>query len=219
MKSTVIYIVGFSEVLQYIFIYFQCALDTSYWTPLNHLGIWGSIILYFCVMLVFYAPTIGYAYQGTAFEVFSSGSFWLTLIVTNVILLVPIVAYRFYTSNIKATLSDRVRMKQRLTKSKSRSREFRVRRTSTFRRSQRSMRSGYAFAHQGGFGELITSGLNMRDRASSAQLRAPVTLTRVKKVDVDSIHVPSNGKVADASHPNSVENEGSAEKIVYSVKL
>lgn len=27
------------------------------------------------------------------------------------------------------------------------------------------MRSGYAFAHQAGFGELITSGLNMKDRA------------------------------------------------------
>ena len=122
--------------------------------------------------------------MGTAWEVFSSANFWLTLLLTNVILLVPIIAYRFWYLDVKPTLSDRVRMKQRLTKSKSRSKELHVlRRASTLRRSTRSLRSGYAFAHQEGFGELITSGINMRQRAEDSEKRNPVELTRVKKLN------------------------------------
>lgn len=37
-----------------------------------------------------------------------------------------------------------------------------VLRTASARRSRRSLRSGYAFAHQEGFGKLITSGKIMR---------------------------------------------------------
>ena len=169
--------------------------------------------------MAFYATAFGYTYQGVAFEVFASAKFWFTLILTNVILIVPIVAYRFYTTNIKATLSDRVRMKQRLMKSKSKSRELHIRRASTFRRSARSMRSGYAFAHQEGFGELIMSGTNMRDRTSSVQLKDPVTLTNVKKHE-DSGKAAGNAKNISVTpnHPNTVSSEHS-EKILYSEKL
>lgn len=200
---------------------FQCALDTSYWTGFNHFVIWGSIIYYFCFMLAMYAPVFNYTYQGVAFSVFSSANFWLTLLLTNVILLMPIVVYRFYCTSIKASLSDRVRLKQRLTKSKSRSRDFHVRRASTFRRSHRSMRSGYAFAHQQGFAELITSGTNMRDRASSAQLRDPVTLTNVKKFNDPSVVKPFNGQSDEqrTTHPNALNLSDNGSHILYSEKL
>lgn len=202
------------------FFHFQCALDTSYWTGFNHFVIWGSIIYYFCFILAMYASVFNYTYQGAAFAVFSSANFWLTLLLTNVILLVPVVAYRFYMTNINAALTDRVRMKQRLTKSKSRSRDLHIRRTSTFRRSARSMRSGYAFAHQQGFAELITSGTNMRDRASSVQLKSPVTLTNVKKFDVHSANSskPTNGVTAPATLPNSLDTDERG-KVLYSDKL
>lgn len=198
----------------------RCALDTSYWTGFNHFVIWGSIIYYFCFILAMYASAFNYTYQGVAFAVFSSANFWLTLILTNVILLVPVVAYRFYMTSIKASLNDRVRMKQRLTKSKLRGGDLHVRRASTFRRSARSMRSGYAFAHQQGFAELITSGTNMRDRASSVQLKSPVTLTNVKKFSDNSATItkPKNGSTAQTSHPNSLDYD-SGEKILYSEKL
>ena len=171
--------------------------------------------------MAFYASVFGYEYQGVAFEVFSSSKFWFTLILTNVILIVPVVAYRFYTTVIRSTLSDRVRMKQRLTKSKAR-RDFHIRRASTFRRSARSMRSGYAFAHQEGFGELITSGINMRDRAGSVQLKDPVTLTNMKRFG-DSVKAAgsssSNILVSPSpSHPNTIHEEKS-ERILYSEKL
>ena len=160
----------------------------------------------------------GYAYQGVAFQVFASAKFWFTLILTNVILIVPVVAYRFYTTSIFGTLSDRVRMKQRLTKSKAR-RDFHIRRASTFRRSARSMRSGYAFAHQQGFGELITSGINMRDRVSSVQLKEPVTLTNIKRLGDSGTTSGKTIKVESTpSHPNTVKEEKS-ERILYSEKL
>ncbi|XP_052796931.1 phospholipid-transporting ATPase ID-like isoform X1 [Mya arenaria] len=204
----------------------RCALDTCYWTGFSHFFIWGSIVYYFCFIMAFYASVFNYSYQGAAFAVFSSGKFWLTLILTNVILLVPVVAYRFYVTNINASLSDRVRMKQRLTKSKARTKDLHVRRTSTFRRSARSFRSGYAFAHQHGFAELITSGLNMRDRvASTLRLNSPVTLTNVRKrIDSSSANVDkksTNGATVHVKpqHPNSVDNVESGEKFVYSERL
>ncbi|KAL4227660.1 Phospholipid-transporting ATPase ID [Mactra antiquata] len=201
----------------------RCALDTSYWTGFNHFVIWGSIIYYFCFILAMYAPVFNYTYQGVAYEVFSSLNFWLTLLLTNVILLVPVVAYRFYWTSIKSSLSERIRMKQRLTKSKSRSRDLHIRRTSTFRRSShRSLRSGYAFAHQQGFAELITSGINMRDRASSAQLRDPVTLTNVKRFsDTGVTNVkPQNGtNEPRTTHPNALESTDTGNRVLYTDKL
>jgi len=94
-----------------------------------------------------------------------TATFWFTVILAVTILLVPVAASRFYRSMTRPTLADRVRLKQRImTKSKSKSGELILRHAST-RRSQRSFsRSGYAFAHEEGFGELITTGSMMRTR-------------------------------------------------------
>lgn len=160
----------------------QCALDTSYWTGFNHFVIWGSIIYYFCFHLAFYSDGIRYTYSGVAFQIFSQPIFWLCMLITSTLLLLPVVAYRFYTANIKPTLSDRVRLQQRMTKAKFRPRpEEAFRRRSTLRRSSRSIRSGYAFAHQSGFGELITSGMSIKDRASSRN--RSVILTNIRALN------------------------------------
>ena len=166
----------------------QCALDTSYWTGFNHFVIWGSIIYYFCFHLAFYSNAIQYVYSGVAMKVFALPAFWFCVLITSTILILPMVAYRFYTSNVTPTLADRVRLRQRLKKSKSKlSRDFRMHRQSTIRRSTRSIRSGYAFAHQAGFGELITSGINMKERARDRD--SSVVLTKV----VRSSHVGEDG--------------------------
>jgi len=140
----------------------RCALDTSYWTGFNHLVIWGSILFYFGFTFLTYADFFDYEYVGTARNVMSTGPFWFTLILTVTILLVPVVAERFYYIDTRPTLTDKVRLKQKISKSKSRSGELILRRQSTMRRSTRSLRSGYAFSHAEGFGNLITSGTNMR---------------------------------------------------------
>ena len=43
---------------------FQIALDTSYWTWLNHLAIWGSLIFYFALQY-FYNFVLQGAYVGS----------------------------------------------------------------------------------------------------------------------------------------------------------
>lgn len=175
---------------------FQCALDTSYWTGFNHFVVWGSIIYYFCFILAFYSEGINYLYVGVAFEVFSSAQFWFSLLLTCTVLIVPVVAYRFYQTNITPSLADRVRLRQRIKKVKSRSRDLHVRRQSTMRRSTRSLRSGYAFAHQEGFGNLITSGINMRDRAIERK-KEPVTLTKITRHDSHKADGASGNGVSD----------------------
>lgn len=138
----------------------QVALDTSYWTVFNHVVIWGSIAFYFAMTLFINSNFIGNQYLGCLRMTLSTGHFWFTLFLTLAILLIPIIAIRFYNVTIHPTLSDRCRLKQRLSRMKTRPFEPSMmrRRSSVMRRSRRSIRSGYAFAHQEGFGRLITSG-------------------------------------------------------------
>lgn len=182
-------------------IMFQCALDTSYWTGFNHLVIWGSILFYFGFTFLCYADFLGYEYLGTARNVMSTGPFWFTLILTVVILLVPVVAERFYYIDTRPTLTDKVRLKQKISKSKSRSGELILRRQSTMRRSTRSLRSGYAFSHSEGFGQLITAGTLMKPSTDSTDRR--------KKV--------ANGKGGQAKNL-SAENNGRADQVKKSPK-
>jgi len=157
-------------------VYTQCALDTSYWTGFNHFVIWGSILFYFGFTIAFYSELFDYTYLGTAVNVMGTATFWFTVVLAVTILLVPVAASRFYRSMTRPTLADRVRLKQRImTKSKSKTAELILRHAST-RRSQRSFsRSGYAFAHEEGFGELITTGSMMRTRK-----RKPSTANSLK---------------------------------------
>ncbi|XP_046439096.1 probable phospholipid-transporting ATPase IM isoform X3 [Daphnia pulex] len=138
----------------------QIALDTAYWTVFNHITIWGSLVWYFALQY-FYNFVIGGSYVGSLTKAMGEATFWFTLVLSIVILMIPVVAWRFYFVDVHPTLSDRVRLKQRLSAIRAhKSQDFM--RTPSARRSRRSLRSGYAFAHQEGFGKLITSGKIMR---------------------------------------------------------
>lgn len=92
-----------------------------------------------------------------------TANFWFTLLLTVVIILIPVVAERFYYVDTRPTLTDKVRLQQKIGKIRKLAGVRILRRRSTLRQSQRSVgRSGYAFSHQEGFGELITSGSIMR---------------------------------------------------------
>lgn len=151
-----------SEYIIKLFLCLQCALDTRYWTGFNHFFIWGSIIFYFLLVIIVYIPKIGYTYQGVMFMVLKSWNFWFSMLLTNVILLVPVIAYRFHESSINPTLSDKIRLKQRIEKNVLSEKHMGVYRTPSSRHSHISVRSGYAFSHEQGFGDLITSGKIMR---------------------------------------------------------
>lgn len=88
-------------------------MDTSYWTIFNHITIWGSLLFYF-ILDYSYNYTIQGAYVGTLTMAMNEAIFWYTTLITVTILTIPVLAVRFYLIDVKPSLSDRVRLKQRL---------------------------------------------------------------------------------------------------------
>ncbi|CAG2108054.1 unnamed protein product, partial [Medioppia subpectinata] len=160
----------------------QIALDTSYWTVFNHIVIWGSVAFYFAMTLFINSNLINNQYLGCLRMTLSSGQFWFTLFLVLAILLVPGVANRFYHTSVHPTLSDRCRYKQRISRMRARP-EPQMRRRSSVRRSRRSIRSGYAFSHQEGFGRLIMSGKIMKQHKSKTNQQNANSLNVGLKVD------------------------------------
>ncbi|VDO35173.1 unnamed protein product [Onchocerca flexuosa] len=148
----------------------QIAFDTSYWTIFNHIVIWGSVIFYFCLSYILYEALpvkllskfqTGQSY-GIMKQAFASVQFWLSLLMVSVILLLPVLVNRFFWLDTHPTYADRLRIRR-----KNRTSAVEEKPTvmttipshPTISRSRRtSLRSGYAFSHQEGFGDLIIKG-------------------------------------------------------------
>ncbi|XP_066577665.1 phospholipid-transporting ATPase ID isoform X4 [Amia ocellicauda] len=144
----------------------QIALDTGYWTAINHFFIWGSLGAYFTILFTLHSNTLfsifpnQFRFAGAAQNTLGQPVVWLTMALSTVICIVPVVAFRFLKLDLKPQLSDTVRYTQLVRKKQKPGAGGR----GPLGRGGRagSRRSGYAFAHQEGFGELITSGKNMR---------------------------------------------------------
>ncbi|KAM7383468.1 hypothetical protein PAMP_003116 [Pampus punctatissimus] len=155
----------------------QIALDTGFWTLFNHVFVWGSVGSYFTIMFALHSQTLfrifpnQFHFVGSAQSMLLQPVVWLTIALATAICIVPVLAFRFLKLDLKPQLSDTVRYTQLVQQKKRKP----VGRTvggawhsagsvSEGRLGARgsSRRSGYAFAHQEGFGELITSGKNMR---------------------------------------------------------
>ncbi|KAM9202894.1 putative phospholipid-transporting ATPase IM [Dugong dugon] len=141
----------------------KISLDTSYWTVINHLFIWGSIATYFFILFTMHSNGIfnmfpnQFPFVGNARHCLTQKFIWLVVLLTTVASVMPVVAFRFLKVDLYPTLTDQIRQWQ---KAQKKARPPSSRRPQTRRSSSR--RSGYAFAHQEGYGELITSGKNMR---------------------------------------------------------
>ncbi|XP_055690587.1 phospholipid-transporting ATPase ID isoform X4 [Lutzomyia longipalpis] len=183
----------------------QIALDTSYWTVFNHIMVWGSVVTYF-VLDYFYNYVIGGPYVGSLTQAMKEPTFWFTTLISVLMLMVPVLAFRFYFVDVYPSLSDKVRLKQRMAQIRSRQ-STDVLRTPSARRARRSLRSGYAFAHQEGFGRLITSGKIMRKLPQDFAF--PLGLGSSKKQHSinhqDSLNHTNNHK-----HPQQVHLPGSS---------
>uniref|UniRef100_A0A915HM86 Phospholipid-transporting ATPase n=1 Tax=Romanomermis culicivorax TaxID=13658 RepID=A0A915HM86_ROMCU len=74
----------------------QIAVDTAYWTFWNHFVIWGSLLFYFLVAIFYYEFVPYYLLNqngyGVAFTAMRSPDFWFCLLLTNVILILPMIA-------------------------------------------------------------------------------------------------------------------------------
>ncbi|XP_019769403.2 phospholipid-transporting ATPase ID [Dendroctonus ponderosae] len=154
----------------------KIAMDTQYWTVFNHIMIWGSLAFYF-VADNFYNYVFNGPYVGSLTKAMGSANFWFATVLIVIMCVLPVLAYRFYFVDVFPTLSDRVRLKQRLAQVRSRQSQD-VLRTPSARRARRSIRSGYAFAHQEGFGRLITSGKIMR-KLPNAEFTIPNIMNKL----------------------------------------
>ncbi|NXU12738.1 AT8B2 ATPase, partial [Pardalotus punctatus] len=141
----------------------QIGLDTGFWTAINHFFIWGSLAAYFSILFSMHSDGLfrmfpnQFRFVGNAQNTLVQPTVWLTIALTTVVCIMPVVAFRFLKLDLKPELSDTVRYTQLIRKKQK-----------TQHRCMRhagrvgSRRSGYAFSHQEGFGELIMSGKNMR---------------------------------------------------------
>ncbi|KAI6187437.1 Phospholipid-transporting ATPase [Aphelenchoides besseyi] len=149
----------------------QIILDTSFWTAFNHFVIWGSLAFYFAVVLLYYQvipyPLVsktpsGISY-GVALRAMSTPHFWFSLILICVILLLPVMMNRFFWFDTHPSYADRLRVRSKMPeyahRDKAEPAKPQMPRTAATRRSRRgSLRSGYAFSHTQGFGDLIAKG-------------------------------------------------------------
>uniref|UniRef100_A0A6Q2Z6Z1 Phospholipid-transporting ATPase n=1 Tax=Esox lucius TaxID=8010 RepID=A0A6Q2Z6Z1_ESOLU len=150
----------------------QIALDTGYWTAINHFFVWGSLGTFFSIMLAMHSESLfsifpkQFHFVGSSQSTLVQPLVWLTIALATVICIVPVLAFRFLKLDLKPQLSDTlVRQKKRKPAGRGMGGvRGGVGGMSEGRLGMRggSRRSGYAFAHQEGFGELITSGKNMR---------------------------------------------------------
>ncbi|XP_030647206.1 probable phospholipid-transporting ATPase IM [Chanos chanos] len=150
-------------------VFIQLALDMSFWTMVNHIFVWGSLIMYFALTFITYSDGMysifspAFSFIGTARNSLSQPSVWLTILLTSILCALPVVAYRFLLTQLSPTINDKVKYKVRRAKLEPppRPRRTRITRTST-------RRSGYAFSHAQGYGDLITSGRFLRRQAPPA---------------------------------------------------
>uniref|UniRef100_A0A8C8FI70 Phospholipid-transporting ATPase n=1 Tax=Oncorhynchus tshawytscha TaxID=74940 RepID=A0A8C8FI70_ONCTS len=147
----------------------QLGLDTHYWTAMNQFFLWGSLSVYFAVIFTMYSNgmfltlTSSFPFIGTARNSLNQPNVWLTMLLTSVLCVLPVVAYRFLRILLWPTINDKVRGRGSTHLSLVRQdkvlpptpRRVQARRTST-------RRSGYAFSHAQGYGDLVTSGKFLR---------------------------------------------------------
>uniref|UniRef100_A0A665US29 Phospholipid-transporting ATPase n=1 Tax=Echeneis naucrates TaxID=173247 RepID=A0A665US29_ECHNA len=145
-----------------------CALglEMSYWTAVNTFFVLGSLTIYFVVTFTMYSNGMflvlprAFPFIGTARNSLNQPNVWLTILLTSALCVLPVVTYRFLLIQLCPTINDKVMFKVRRAKPAPSppTRRVRMRRTS-------SRRSGYAFSHAQGYGDLVTSGRFLRRSA------------------------------------------------------
>ncbi|XP_076127026.1 phospholipid-transporting ATPase ID [Alosa pseudoharengus] len=136
----------------------QLGLDMSYWTVVNHVFVWGSLTMYFVVTFTMYSNgmylvfTASFPFIGSARNSLQQLNVWLTILLTSILCVLPVLTHRFLLIQLQPTINDRVRLKVLQAKAAPPPprRRTRIQRTST-------RRSGYAFSHTQGYGDLVTS--------------------------------------------------------------
>ena len=147
----------------------QIGFDMEYWTILAFIVNIGSILIWFPYALIItsfpiytFAPywINGFAFVYSAELVLGNTTFWLSSCLAIAVCILPMMIYRFVIRDANPSLSDDVQ--KEMTKDKSSKAPIVFIRDKL--KKQRSpieairYATGYAFAHDRGFGDLITTG-------------------------------------------------------------
>uniref|UniRef100_A0A3Q2ZKX6 Phospholipid-transporting ATPase n=1 Tax=Kryptolebias marmoratus TaxID=37003 RepID=A0A3Q2ZKX6_KRYMA len=146
----------------------QLGLEMSYWTAVNTFFVLGSLVMYFVVTFTMYSNGMflllpsAFPFIGSARNSLNQPNVWLTIVLTSILCVLPVVTYRFLLIQLCPTINDKVPDQNQHAKATPPPppRRARIRRSST-------RRSGYAFSHAQGYGDLVTSGRFLRRPAIS----------------------------------------------------
>jgi len=99
---------GFCDVL-------QCGLSTWHWTLFNHIAVWGSCIFYFFFSYLVMSDvwSLDPEYQSTVSVLGSTALFWLTVVISVSLVVVPVFAINSLVAGIRPTITDRIQQAQR----------------------------------------------------------------------------------------------------------
>uniref|UniRef100_A0A671X575 Phospholipid-transporting ATPase n=1 Tax=Sparus aurata TaxID=8175 RepID=A0A671X575_SPAAU len=90
----------------------QIALDTGFWTVINHVFVWGSLGSYFTIMFALHSQTLfrifpnQFHFVGRSPSTLLQPVVWLTIALATAICIVPVLAFRFLKVDLKPQLSD-----------------------------------------------------------------------------------------------------------------
>ena len=131
-----------------------------------HIFVWGSILSWLVVIPITSAPGLYnilgfFEYLGVAYEVIPTGIFWFYLPLATIIALLPTIIFRIVRLDVDPHIVDDVRLKQKKEGRRLFKRpKFRRKPadSAVMRRATIVKRTGYAYSHTEGFGEMITTG-------------------------------------------------------------
>ncbi|CAB1322628.1 unnamed protein product [Coregonus sp. 'balchen'] len=93
---------------------FAIGLDTSYWTAVNHVFVWGSLAVYFAILFAMHSDGLfsifpsHFPFIGTGRNCLTQKSVWLVIMLTTVACVMPGLAVRFLKTDLYPTLTDKV---------------------------------------------------------------------------------------------------------------
>ncbi|XP_056400695.1 phospholipid-transporting ATPase IC-like [Hyla sarda] len=153
-----------------IIVNFQAGLIMTYWTFLFSFSVFGTIMIYFSITYDLQSSgshellTSVLTMTGTVTNALRQPYIWLIIILTTAICLLPYVALTFLLKVSWPSAVDKVQKNPERYKVKELPVEEKA---STIQRGTSTRRSAYAFSHQRGFGDLISSGRSIRRRTTT----------------------------------------------------
>uniref|UniRef100_A0A673UC09 Phospholipid-transporting ATPase n=1 Tax=Suricata suricatta TaxID=37032 RepID=A0A673UC09_SURSU len=151
----------------------QIALETTYWTMINHIFTWGSLIFYFCILFFLYSddlclmfPSV-FQYLGVARNTLILPQMWLSIVLSMVLCILPVIGYQFLKPLFWPVNVDKImdRIHYWMNPPVLPPTQTKLKHASSHRHS------AYAFSHVWGFGALITSGKTLNAKRPSAKVR------------------------------------------------